>query len=422
MSTKHRHVELNRNHKKLLFISYFFPPMGLSGVQRQTKFMKYLNYFGWEATVLTSKPRWYYAFDQSLLKEVENSVEIHRVPSLDHFHFSMTENLFLKRKENSLSKFGKSRTFALPDPEIGWVPLCADYALKLCLRTKFDAIMCSVPPFSSSIAGFIVSKRRGIPLVIDFRDPWIDEDLFPNATPFHKKINSGLERAIINHSSLVTVINSKIKQGIDERLGKVHSVVIPHGYDPEDFRQDLTEKKDGFSVCHMGSLWRGRRADVLLEALSLINDKNVKAVFVGKNSGSALEAAERLGIKDRVESLGYLEHREAILAAQKADAMWLYVDKSEGGSVSTGKLFDYLGLGLPILASVSEITDAADVIMKTGAGIVVPPEDSEKLSEIITDLYEKKLKGELYSKKRFPQYERKHLTGVLCAELDKVAG
>lgn len=376
--------------------------------------------FGWSATVLTSRPRWYFAFDRKMYEEIRNKTDIHRIPSLDHFHLPFFEKLFLSPKKEKLSNFGKSRSFAFPDPEIGWVPFCADYAVRLCGKIKFDAVMCSVPPFSSALAGLLVSKRCGLPLVVDFRDPWIDEKLFPSATKCHAKFNLELEKSVIRNSSLVITINEKIRNSIFERHGKKNTAVISHGYDPDDFPEMVPLIRETFTVCHMGSLWRGRKPDVLLRALDLLRCENIKAVFIGKNSDSALKTAEEKGLKVKIESLGYLSHKDAILEAMKSDVLWFYISPAEGDAVSTGKLFDYLGTGLPIIASIPKNTDAAEVLRKTGAGDVVSPDDHETLSEKIKDLIKKRSRGQLNSLRSYPDYERKNLTGSLCAELDKI--
>ncbi|MBN1619411.1 glycosyltransferase family 4 protein [candidate division WOR-3 bacterium] len=407
--------------KRLLLISYFFPPLGLSGVQRAAKFCKYLSYGTWEAEVLTSKPKWYFAFDNELAKEIKEIVKIHRVPSFDHFHCRPFRKYFISEKRDKLAQFGKPRSFALPDAQIGWVPFCSSFGIKLCRQKRFDAVMCSVPPFSSAIAGLIVSKRQGIPLAVDFRDPWIDEKLFPSATKFHRKINLSLEKIIVNNSSVVIVINEKIKKSMSERYPGKDIVVISQGFDPEDFPKKSKKKREGFTLCHMGSLWRGRKPDPLIKAMAELKDLDIRAVFIGKGSQKAVQAAKDAGLSNRVSALGYLNHKAALEKACEANVLWLYISPSEGDAVTTGKLFDYLGTGLPIIASIQKDTDAADVLRKTGAGIVVAPEDHEELALKIRELFVKGTEPEKDAS-RLWVYERKKLTLDLCAELDRITG
>ncbi len=405
--------------KKLLFISYFFPPLGLSGVQRAAKFCKYFSFGSWKAEVLTSRPKWYFAFDHELAKEIKETVKIHRIPSFDHFHCIRFKNYFTSEKREKLAQFGKPRSFAFPDAQIGWVPFCASFGIKLCRQKKFDAVMCSVPPFSSAIAGLFVSKRMGIPFAVDFRDPWIDEKLFPSATKFHRKVNLALEKMIVNNSSVVIVINEKIKKNISERYPGKNIVVVSQGFDPEDFPKNITKKRKGFTLCHMGSLWRGRKPDPLIKAMVRLKDTEIRAVFIGKGSQSAVQAAKDAGLSNRVSALGYLSHKAALEKACQADALWLYISPSEGDAITTGKLFDYLGTGLPIIASIPKDTDAADVLRKTGAGIVVAPEDHEELAVKIRDLFVKGFEPDK-DRSRLWIYERKKLTLDLCAELNRI--
>ena len=161
--------------RRVLLIAYYFPPLGLSGVQRTAKFAKFLGRYGWKPTVLTVEPAGYYAFDESLLREVEEAgVEIVRTTSLD------ANRLFKKKGVVRLpSEFiRKAAGFIgdllfIPDTKIGWKRRALKAALELTARTRFDAILATAPPQTDFLIGMELKRRTGIPLLVDYRDAWM---------------------------------------------------------------------------------------------------------------------------------------------------------------------------------------------------------------------------------------------------------
>jgi len=247
---------------KLLFVTYFFPPLGMGGVQRQAKICKYLSLFNWDICVLTSKPKWFYNYDHSLLDEVKNKVDIKNIGSYDHFH---NKNL-KKIKKEKMTSLGGSNIFAIPDMNIGWYPNVIKEGKKLLKSKKFNFILVSIPPFSSSLIARRLSLFSGVPYIIDYRDPWIDKKLFPSFSSLHLKWNKYLEKRAVNDSLFLTTINSRIKKNLQIKFPQKRIYILNQGYDAEDFEKNVIKNKK-FTICYIGSLLRGRRPDVLIKAV-----------------------------------------------------------------------------------------------------------------------------------------------------------
>ncbi len=141
---------------KVLVIAYYFPPMGLSGVQRTLKFVKYMKEYNWEPTVLTAGDIGYYAHDYSLLKEIENSnIRILRTQGKEPNAVLKKYGTIKLPKEKIRKLFNRiSQTLFIPDNKISWSKKAVKYASELLSKENFDVIFVTCPPFSS----FICSK------------------------------------------------------------------------------------------------------------------------------------------------------------------------------------------------------------------------------------------------------------------------
>ncbi|MGC9366532.1 MAG: glycosyltransferase [bacterium] len=388
---------------KILFITYFFPPLGLAGVQRQSKLCKYLSKISWDITVVTSKPKWFLAYDHSLWDEVKSLISIIRIPSFDHYHLPLEKLFTTKSKYSSnrgLTKYGSSKFFSFPDYQVAWFFFSYPHIKRLVSGNKFDFVLVSAPPFSTFIISWAVSKFSGIPLIVDFRDPWIDQELFPFFSRFHRWFNLYWENKVLNQASLITTINPSIKKSIKQRFPQAKIYVLNQGYDPEDFKEKIkADSNSKLTITYMGSLIRGIKADVLLKAVEcLIEQDNcwkhrLEIYFVGKNSKQAFNLASEMGISSLVRSVDYLPHREALQYARSADALWLYIPPWQGDNMSTGKLYDYLGTGNYIIASTLPTTAAAKLLSGYNKSYQVDPQDYQELSKVIENLYYQKQKS-----------------------------
>lgn len=383
--------------RRVLVIAYYFPPMGLSGVQRTLKFVKYLPQFGWRPTVLTIEPKGYIARDESLLDELAGrDIRIVRTPMAGPgrlFAKKEVVNLPPEWTRKMLSRI--SDTFFLPDNKIGWKRKAVDTALELHKETPFDLIFATAPPFTDFLIGREVKAIINKPLVLDYRDPWLDYPFKFYPTPYHRWRNYILERRALRASSHVVTTNRRVKESILSRYKFLtyHDVeIIPQGFDPEDFEgvppKPQAHKTRRMRIAYAGIFWEDRKPDYFLQALhDLFKEQpklrgRIEAVFIGNFREENHQIVVRLGLHDSVTVMGYLPHHECIRQLMDADLLWMIVGDEYG---SPGKTYEYIGAQKPILGCAPE-GFIKQTILEAG-GTVTAPKDVEGIKNAIGNYF-----------------------------------
>jgi glycosyltransferase involved in cell wall biosynthesis len=397
--------------RRVLVIAYYFPPMGLSGVQRTLKFVKYLPDYGWQPTVLTVEPRGYIAKDESLLEELQGRpVRIVRTPP------SGPGRLFGKREVVTLPSEWKrkllsrvSDTLFIPDNKIGWKRRAVNRALALHKDTPFDLIFATAPPFTDFLIGRKLKKKINKPLVLDYRDPWVDYPFKFYPTPLHKLLNVILERRALRASSHVVTTNRRVKEQIlrRHRFLTYHDIeIITQGFDPEDFpvQAHAPRRKPGpagekrMRITYAGVFWEDRTPDHFLQAMhDLFAEKpklrgRIEAVFIGNFRDENRKLVAKLGLQDAVRIMDYLPHRDCVRELRASDVLWMTVGDDLG---SPGKAYEYLGARKPILALVPDGFLKATI--QEAGGTTVHPKDvgaiKTALEEFLVLFEKRQLKG-----------------------------
>ena len=418
---------------KVLVIAYYFPPMGLSGVQRTLKFVKYLSSYDWEPTVLTVTPTAYFALDYGMLRELSDTgIRTVRTNSLDPtrlFESGKPVKMPHEKLRNFLSKI--SQAVFIPDNKIGWKHDAIKAGRKLLQEETFDVIFSSAPPYTCHLIGAALSNEFKVPLVVDFRDSWVDNPLHFYITPFHRMLHQRLEKMVLKTSNRVVTINRRIKELMLRRyrfLSYNDIAIIPQGYDPDDFVVGAnlnlpSTKKMRFT--YAGTFYRNRTPKHFLRALSEVLKerpalrKRIESVFIGTFRKENLAMIESLGLKDVVKVFGYLDHKSTVRYLLASDVLWLTIGSGKGeDQVSTGKLYEYIGSRKPILGLVPDGV-AKSAILESGAGKVLDPDDVPGIKAAILEYYslwEKELLPEIPSDYA-QQFDRVKLTGELAREL-----
>ena len=390
--------------RRVLLVAYYFPPLGLSGVQRVSKFVKYLPQFGWDVSVLTVKSGSYFAYDTSLLLDVERpGVVIHRTVSLD------PTRLFPKREVGMPGEPGRrlfariSQILFQPDNKIGWYPFAVREGKRILADSSHDAIFSSAPPYTDHLVAATLSEYSGLPLVLDYRDDWIDNPRHSYPSAWHKNRALAQEKRVLSNAKSVVTINSVIQKNIRSRVASSPTEpthhVIPHGFDPDDFNVhgpalgSQMSEHSRMNLFYGGVFYDAQQPDTFLRGLSLFLDRfsvardRVVATFVGFLPDSASELISSLQLSDVVDYRGYMSHEESVQELQKADILWMTVGEQPGSEgVSTGKLYEYLGSRKPILGLVPE-GEARKTLIEYGASSVVAPDDVEGVAVAIRDLF-----------------------------------
>jgi hypothetical protein len=177
------------NEKKVLVISYYFPPMGLSGVQRTLKFVKYLPLYGWRPVVLTTSSSEFYAFDDTLSEELpDNEYRIYRTESKSKDLKGESKYKLKKFPSYLIQKIGRAvlQTIYQPDSKKPWLKHALKLGEEIINENQIDVIFATAPPFTDFLVAKELSSKFNIPFIVDYRDVWIDNPFHFYATPFHK--------------------------------------------------------------------------------------------------------------------------------------------------------------------------------------------------------------------------------------------
>jgi glycosyltransferase involved in cell wall biosynthesis len=420
--------------RRVLVIAYYFPPLGLSGVQRTLKFVKYLPQYGWDVTVLTVEARGYFAHDESLLAELDGlGVDIIRTRSLDPLFF------FRKRKQVAMPSGRSYRMLAwigqalfVPDNKIGWKQH-ALRAARLALKERpHDVIFATAPPFTDFLIARDLKKEFGIPLLLDYRDPWLENPLHRYPTPLHRFLHHRLELGVLRYADHIVTINRRMKEltlRTAPSLSHHDVTILSQGFDPGDFDAPLPPRTDGrMRITHTGTFYFDRTPKYFLQALRRFFDAHpsarnaVRATFVGTTREEDRKTVEDLGLADCVEITGYLPHAECVAITRASDVLWMMIGNANGMDVaSTGKLYEYLAARKPILACVPEGA-ARQTLGASGAAFLCPPQDVDAIAAQIAVLHARFRAGTLPAPAVdfIAQFDRKRLTGDLVTLFETV--
>jgi glycosyltransferase involved in cell wall biosynthesis len=449
--------------KKVLMMVYYFPPSGVAGVHRETKYVKYMQNYGWSPYVLTVKEWIENQYDYSLLEEVPDNVKVIRTGQLGikllSTLFSYFRSLYFKsllsseastiepQKKQSNKKTQHSMLnpshhfisrlykFLLPIPDfqiILWLPICVISGLRIIKKEKIDVIYASGQPFSSFIAGYILKKITGKPLVLDYHDRWTQNRYFNPPTNIHRKIHEFLEHTVLQTADKVTIV---VEQFIDGLVNKFHVDrdkirFIPNGFDSEDFQGISVIKGDKLTITYLGSLYGDMKLDYFFRAIrELLDDypeleKQIKINFISKFDESNYLLIEKFRLANVIEIKGFVEHKKALQFMLNSHIIFLIVPTTSGYKfVYTTKIFEYIASGVPILGLVHPQGVAAELIKRTRTGVVVDSEDVEAIKEAIIDFYRRYKENKLViepDRDEIRKYDRKELTKKLAEFFDEV--
>lgn len=419
---------------KVLILAYYFPPLGLSGVQRTLKFVKYLPSFGWKPTVITCEPGAYYAYDESLLDELQGKdIEIHRIRGKE-INSRLRKKGVVEMPSECIRKTLKfiSSIFYITDNKKSWSQLAYQHCRKLISEQKYDLIFISGPPFSMFEYAALLKTEFDIPLIIDYRDLWLGNQFAIHPTPLHKSMNRKKEYEVLKLADKIIVTNRKIKERLMEyyQFLKFPDVtILPHGYDPEDFEKatsSVSLEKGYFNLTYSGIFYEYITPKYFLEAFRMIADekpdiaKKIKLHFAGILRKENRKLIAKTGLSEYIVEHGYLKHSDAVDILKASSALWFMVgDGRNSDTISSGKMFEYIGSGKPILACLSD--GALKVTLQEyDAATIVPPADVLSIKNAILSLYT------AYEKSALPEgssdfrdkFRRDYLTDILAKEFN----
>ncbi|NPV14909.1 glycosyltransferase [candidate division WOR-3 bacterium] len=345
--------------KRVLFVAYYTPPLGLSGVMRVTKLTRFLPEFGWEVLLLTVKDVAYYAYDPDLVADLSKA-KVFRTASLDPNR--LLRVVGVKKIKGGSEKTGKSGFFKLvfrrlffPDSKVGWLPFAVRTGKNVIAQFKPQVIFASAPPWTALIVGEKLSRWSGLPFVADFRDPWPGG--FEEPPQVQKRRLLRLRERILNQAKLVLAVNQGTARLVGERVE-----VLENGFDPDDFKVE-PEPLDGFSILYAGNLWH--QEQTLSEVVQGLGEMPDARLYIA--GGVSAEVRHRFESSPQVQFLGVVSHQRAISLMKGAQAL-LYLGKP--GQPVGLKLYEYLGSYKPIVVWADEDSEPAQMVKTTGQGLV----------------------------------------------------
>ena len=438
--------------KRVLVISYLFPPTGNVGVLRTLRFIKWLPAFGWEPIVLTARNAKVQNLEPSLTEKVGANVPVYRSYSFEALNSgkSILGNGSNGQRSLLTRALYKVPTdlwnyCAVPDDKRGWVPFAIRTGTKVFHEHKFDAIYVSGKPFSSYFIGQALSERFGVPWIMDLRDLWTLNRLRGPKNWLHARLNPRLERRFIQSAATV-VANTPgnrrdfIRQYPDCPPEKF--VAITNGYDKDDFAGLEFRKHEKFTIAYSGTFYFRRSQlmgetlyetyspRLLLQAVSELCAQDptmrdrLQVLITGPGSDKIGGMVSEYGLEDVVKRLGWMEYRESLEVISRSHVSLLVLSRGEeSGGWIPSKLYQYLGAGSSILAACPE-GDVANIVRETKSGLVVPPDDLAAIKNAVAQMYD------AYCRRRLdydPQwelierYEGRNLTQRLAECLDRTA-
>lgn len=424
---------MNDNLKKILFFAYFFPPLGGPGIQRPCKMIHYLKEKGWVCDVISVKNILFHSYDKEMISECE-ARHIYHTNSADLMSLfkrvnKNNDNKIKKIYFNTPEKIKKIIRNIFPiDDKIGWLPFAYFQALQVSREYKFDTVMATIGPYTSGIVAYLISKKIGVPLVIDYRDPWTLHPYLKFPTVIHKQISEFWEKKILIGAIVVTTSSKTMKKDLISKYGnnlidKIH--VMYNGWDEEDFKNiKVKKKKDKIYFYYIGNLYGNQTVKYFVKALEELNDENylpkdIEITFIGNYYIETIQALKNSKIIDMVKVIHQVSHRKAIEFMLKSDVLLLFISSSKGKGVVAGKIFEYLRAKKEILAMIPTDGETAEILRAYNHNFICAMEDVNGIKKNFLSLYENIKIGRIQERRVNNEFSRKHQTFMFEKFLSK---
>jgi len=429
--------------KRVLIITYYWPPSGGAGVQRWLKFSKYLPDFDWEPVIYTPENPEVPVDDPSLMEDVRPGLEVIKRPIVEPYS-AYKKFIGQKKGERVNAAFLSENkkpglkeklsvwirgNFFIPDSRRFWIRPSVRFLKKYLEEHPVDAIVSTGPPHSMHLIALALKKKLNIPWLADFRDPWTNIDFYPdlNLTPLADTKHRKLERKVITSCDEMVVVSRQMKTEFEELGGKnIH--VITNGFDDADVSKETPETDEKFSIVHAGSLPPNRNPRILWKVLQelvtampeLADSLQIK--LVGKVDVSVLEDIRNHQLEPYLELVEYVPHDTVMKMLQQAQVLLLAINQTPNAKgILTGKFFEYLASCRPVLTIGPTDGDVANILKEVQAGLISGFDDEEGLKKNILEFFNRFREGNLsVNSEGIHQYSRKNLTSTLAEHLNTI--
>jgi len=374
--------------KKLLFITYFWPPSGKATLHWPLKIIKHLPEFDWQPSVLTTEEDFFSFNDESLIKEVSPNLQVFKAKTFEPFDLykrfigkKKTEPLIASETVSSenqslthkLSLWVRFNIF-IPDARVGWFFSAVPKGKKILSNNNFDAVISLGPPHSTHLVGYRLSKIFKLPFVPVLIDPWVDIVYYKSAkrTRASVRFDNYLEKKILKHASKIIFVTNSTREDYVKKYSFLEekSYVLYWGYNEDSFEKlNDNYKTEEEVITHAGNIFDYQNPTELWKRIRKETDtgRKIKLKFIGTVSPLIKKEIENNGLNKITEYLGFLPYIKMIDELKKSS--YLLVCATEKRHVP-GKLFEYLRAGKPVLAFGDDNDEVKKIITETNAGML----------------------------------------------------
>ncbi|WP_278352111.1 glycosyl transferase family 1 [Chryseobacterium gleum] len=429
--------------KKILIITYYWPPAGGPGVQRWLKFAKYLPEFGWKPIIYTPENPSYPLVDETLMNDVPENIEIVRTKIWEPYQLAEKLNKSNKKFKAGQFDVGKNQSwksklsiwvrgnFFIPDARVFWVNPSVKFLEKYLKENNVGTVVTSGPPHSLHLIGLgLKNKMPELKWIADFRDPWTEISYYKHLklTKSSDKKHRQLESAVFRNADITLATSYTDAENF--RKAGANAVCITNGFDESDSGKKAegqnSEKanlqiRQAFTLSYIGVLEQLRNPENLWKTLDELIKENAefaadfKLKFVGRIDDKILQSIENSSLKNHILNLGYLSHGKAVEEMQHSDMLLItnFPNESSRGIIP-GKIFEYLASGKQILSFGPDKADVAKILKETQAGKHFGYQDTEMVKKFILEKFNLWKTGDLLENtQHIDQFSRKNLTRQL---------
>lgn len=447
--------------KRVLVISYYWPPSGGSGVQRWVKFAKYLPSMGWQPVIYTPENPELIAVDKSLASEIPAEVEVIKRHITEPYGvLRAIKSVFRPSKEQESAQKGQVNpinsqkktlgqkislfirgNFFIPDPRCWWIGPSVKFLKDYLADHPVDVIVSTGPPHSMHLIARKLSRETGLPWVADFRDPWTKMFYFKHLslTGLARRRHEKLEKAVLDDATVVVAV-SPLVQDEFKAMTSTPVELITNGYDEDDFNV-TSECGTFFNVLHTGLFASDGDPEMLWKALSDLSSADaefrsqLRISLCGKTDPEVLESIRSAGLSENLTDYGYCPHSQAVAFQKQASLLILPLRKEpEYKATLPGKLFEYLASGRPVLGIGQKDGAMARILDDTQVGLTYDWDEYEEIKAFLEAAWEAYKAGKLSSDflySRFgcstaeptsiTSYSRRSTAAAMAALLEKIS-
>ncbi|WP_343610539.1 glycosyltransferase family 4 protein [Chryseobacterium oranimense] len=424
--------------KKILIITYYWPPAGGPGVQRWLKFAKYLPESGWKPVIYTPENPSYPLLDESLLKDVPQNLEIIKTKIWEPYQLAEKLNKSNKKFKAGQFDVGKNQSwksklsiwvrgnFFIPDARVFWVKPSVKFLEQYLKENKIDVVVTSGPPHSLHMIGLgLKEKFPNLKWIADFRDPWTEISYYKHLklTKSSDRKHRQLESAVFKKADITLATSYTDAENF--RKAGANAVCITNGFDEEAKKQKSEivkgQKNETFTLSYIGVLEQLRNPENLWKVLDELIKENKDFAnsftlkFAGRVDDKILQFIENSSLKDHLLNLGYIPHDKAVEEMANSSLLLItnFPNESSKGIIP-GKIFEYLATGKQIISFGPDEADVSRILTETGAGKHFNYQDSKAVKEFILHKFELWKDGNLLENtQNIEQFSRKNLTKKL---------